>query len=61
MCGKKVVKYILFRITLKKDFVGVFYNRKERDQDNETGLKEERGIEMSTTKSFFIYAIARLS
>ena len=28
---------------------GVFYNRKERGNDNETGLKEGGGIEMSTT------------
>ena len=27
----------------------MFYNREERDKGNETGLKEEGGIEMSTT------------
>ena len=36
-------------ITLKKRLVWVFYNRGDRDNDNETGLKEGRGIEMSTT------------
>ena len=34
-------------ITLKKDLFGCF--RGERDKDNETGLKEGGGIEMSTT------------
>ena len=27
----------------------MFYDRGERDKDNETGLKEGKGIEMSTT------------
>ena len=27
----------------------MFENREERDKNNETGLKEGRGIEMSTT------------
>ena len=39
-------KYIYF-IGLKKDLFGCFENRRERD--NETGLKEGGGIEMSTT------------
>ena len=29
---------------VKKRLVGVFYNREERDKDNETGLKEGKGI-----------------
>ena len=36
-------------ITLKKDLFGCFRIEEIRDKDNETGLKEERGIEMSTT------------
>ena len=36
-------------ITLKKRLVWVFYNRGDRDNDNETGLKEGKVIEMSTT------------
>ena len=35
-------------IGLKKTCLGVL-DRGERDQDNEIGLKEGRGIEMSTT------------
>ena len=35
-------------IRLKKTCLGVL-ERRERDQDNEIGLKEEGGIEMSTT------------
>ena len=46
MCGKKKSNIYYY---VKKRLVGVFYNREERDQDNETGLKEGRGIEMSTT------------
>ena len=42
----KDVKYILYG--LKKTCLGVL-NRRERDNDNETGLKERGGIEMSTT------------
>ena len=36
-------------IWVKKDLFGCFYNRGDRDKDNETGLKEGGGIEMSTT------------
>ena len=36
-------------ITLKKRLVWVFYNRGERDKNNETGMKEGEGIEISTT------------
>ena len=36
-------------IWLKKDLFGCFRIEEIRDRDNETGLKEERGIEMSTT------------
>ena len=36
-------------ITLKNDMFGCFRIEEIRDKDNETGLKEEGGIEMSTT------------
>ena len=36
-------------ITLKKDLFGCFRIEEIRDKDNETGLKEGGGIEMSTT------------
>ena len=42
----KDVKYILYG--LKKTCLGVL-ERGERDKNNETGLKEGGGIEMSTT------------
>ena len=48
VCKKKSNIYYY----VKKGLVGVFYNREERDQDNETGLKEGGGIEMSTTSAF---------
>ena len=44
-------------IGLKKTCLGVL-DRGERDQDNETGLKEGGGIEMSTTV-LSIYAMHR--
>ena len=31
----------------KKDLFGCFQNREERDNDNETGLKEGGGMEIS--------------
>ena len=34
---------------VKKDLFGCFRNREDRDNDNETGLKEGGRIEMSTT------------
>ena len=34
---------------VKKRLVWVFLEREEREKDNETGLKEGGGIEMSTT------------
>ena len=40
-------KYILY--TLKNELVWVFYKKRKRGNDNETGLKEGEGIEMSTT------------
>ena len=46
MCVKDVKIYF---IGLKKDLFGCFKIEEIRDQDNETGLKEEGGIEMSTT------------
>ena len=39
-------KYIYW---VKKDLFGCFRIEEIRDQDNETGLKEGGGIEMSTT------------
>ena len=36
-------------ITLKKNLFGCFKIEEIRDKDNETGLKEGGGIEMSTT------------
>ena len=44
MC--KRVKYIYW---VKKDLFGCFRIEEIRDKDNETGLKEGGGIEMSTT------------
>jgi len=41
VCGKKKSNIYYY---VKKRLVGVFYNREERDQDNEAGLKEARGI-----------------
>ena len=42
----KDVKYIDW---VKKDLFGCFRIEEIRDKDNETGLKERGGIEMSTT------------
>ena len=39
----------IYFIGLKKDLFGCFRIEEIRDKDNETGLKEEGGIEMSTT------------
>ena len=39
----------IYFIRLKNDLFGCFRIEKIRDQDNETGSKEGRGIEMSTT------------
>ena len=41
----KDVKYIYW---VKKDFLGCFRIEEIRDNDNETGLKERGGIELST-------------
>ena len=46
----KDVKYIL--IGLKKDLFGCFRLEEIRDKDNEIGLKEGGGIEMSIYKCF---------
>ena len=46
MCVKDVKIYF---IGLKKDLFGCFRIEEIRDKDNETGLKERGGIEMSTT------------
>ena len=47
-------------IGLKKTCLGVL-DRGERDNGNETGLKEGRGIEMSTTVLFHIRDARSLS
>ena len=39
-CGKRCQIYIF--IGLNKRLVWVFWNKEERDNDNETGLKESR-------------------
>ena len=44
-CGKRCPKIF---IGLKNDLFGCFKIEKIRDKDNETGLKEGEGIEMST-------------
>ena len=41
-CGKRCQIYIF--IGLKKRLVWGFWNKEERDNDNETGLKEGRVI-----------------
>ena len=46
VCVKDVKIYF---IGLKKDLFGCFRIEEIRDKDNETGLKEGGGIEMSTT------------
>ena len=58
MCVKESRVKIYF-VGLKKRLVWVFYIREERDNDNATGLKEGRGIEMSTTV-LSIYAMLDL-
>ena len=54
MCGKSVKIFI----GLKKTCLGVL-DTGNRDKDNETGLKEGGGIEMSTTV-LSIYAMHAL-
>ena len=44
-------KYIYW---VKKDLFGCFRIEEIRDKDNETGLKERGGTEMSTTSAFHI-------
>ena len=51
MCVKNVKIYF---IGLKNDLFGYFRIEEIRDKDNETGLKEGEGIEMSTTVAFHI-------
>ena len=46
MCGKRCQNVF---IGLKKDLFGCFRIEEIREKDNETGLKEGGGIEMSTT------------
>ena len=55
-CGKRCLNIF---IGLKNDLFGCFKIVEIRDQDNETGLKEEGGIEMSTTV-LSIYAMHAL-
>jgi hypothetical protein len=50
----------IFIYVKKKDLFGLFKIEKERDNTNETGLKEEEVIEMSTTV-LSIYAMHALS
>ena len=45
-------KYIFYWV--KKRLVWGVLNRRERDENNETGLKEGRGIEMSNYSAFHI-------
>ena len=45
---------------IKKDLFWVFQNEEKRGDNNETGLKEGGGIEMSTTV-LSIYAMHALS
>ena len=47
----KDVKYIYW---VKKDLFGCFRIEEIRDKDNETGLKEGGGIEMSIYSAFHI-------
>ena len=46
-------KYIFYWVK-KKTCLGCFRIEEIRDKDNETGLKEGGGIEMSTTSAFHI-------
>ena len=46
MCGKRCQNIFIW---VKKDLFGCFRIEEIRDNDNETGLKEGGGIEMSTT------------
>ena len=47
MCVKRCQN--IYFIGLKKTCLGSFRIEKIRNKDNETGLKERRGTEMSTT------------
>ena len=49
----------IYLIGLKKDLFGCFRIEEIRDKDNETGLKEGEGTEMSTTV-LSIYAMLAL-
>ena len=50
----------IYFIGLKKDLFGCFIIEEIRDKDNETGLKEGGGIEMSIYSCFSIYAMLAL-
>ena len=58
MCVKDVKIYF---IGLKKDLFGCFRIEKIRDKDNEIGLKEGVGIEMSNYSAFHIRDARSLS
>ena len=47
----------IYFIGLKKDLFGCLRIEEIRDNDNATGLKEEGGIEMSTTVLLFTITI----
>ena len=54
MCGKKLSKYILYTLK-KKTCVGCFRIKEIRDKNNETGLKEGGGIEISNYSTSIRY------
>ncbi len=53
MCGKRCPN-----ICIGLDLFGCFRIEEMRDNDNATGLKEGRGIEIEKLQLLFIYAIA---
>ena len=48
-----MIKRVIIFITFKNDLFGCFRIEGEQDKDNETGLKEGRVIEISTTVAPF--------
>ena len=46
--------YIYYIYWVKKRIVWMFKNREERDKDNETGLKEERRIQIESYSALFV-------
>ena len=51
----------MYLYTLKNDLFGCFIIEEIRDKTNETGLKEGRGVEMSTTVLPFTITIITTS